>query len=308
MSHRYVRQNRNSFAVVKNSKTYGKFSSLDEALFLRDELIENEWDLSSIKEIYEFEGEYLVVKVIDGRLDVLGRYEEKPAHETIEKLAKNKSRNPNNSRYGLNITKIFDTYVIKKRIAGDDYIFGYFDNLQDAEFVRNFLLEHNWNVNDFSQIEYDEDTDTYKVIEVIDERVYVLDTFESQDQISIKKSHEEFLNRITKHKLGLAQHSNLDELTGRIPELEERFNANARDDVWSFKNTQDPLNDIIFNLTPFQKSVYDAIDNSTFDDIKKSLIRYQSKNFDEKIQRNLDELEEMDLILRNQNNYIKRSQ
>ena len=94
-------------------------------------------------------------------MDVLGRYEEKPAHETIEKLAKNKSRNPNNSRYGLNITKIFDTYVIKKRIAGDDYIFGYFDNLQDAEFVRNFLLEHNWNVNDFSQIEYDEDTDTY---------------------------------------------------------------------------------------------------------------------------------------------------
>ena len=307
MSERYIRENKSSFVITKSSRTYGKFDTLEDALFLRDELIENDWDLDSIDEIYNVGGVYIVVKQIDGRLQVLVRASEKPSVEEIERLVKKQIRNPNNSKYGLNITRIFDIYIIKKRIAGDDYIFGYFDNLSDAEFVRNFLLDHKWNVNEFSQIEYDEDTSTFKVIEVIDEKAYVLGTFESESQIDITKSHEEFLNKITKHKLGLAQHSNLDELTDKIPELEAMFNTKARDDVWSYDNAQDPLNDVIFTLTPFQKIVYDAVDDSTFEDIKRALIRYSSGNFDEKIQRNLDELENQGLISKNQNNYIKRS-
>lgn len=308
MKHKYVRQNGSSFLIIKNSKNYGKFDSLKEALFLRDRLIENDWDLDSIDEIYEFEDMYLAVSIIDEKLAILGEFKQKPDFQTIEKLAKRKARNPNNSRYGLNITRIFDTYIIKKRIAGDDYIFGYFDNLSDAEFVRNYLMDHDWNVSDFPQIEYDDETSTYKVVEVIDDRAYVLGTFESKNQIDIGKCHEEFINKIAKHKLGLAQHSNLHELTDMVPELEERFNIKARDDVWSFRDTQNPLNDIIFTLTPFQKSVYDAVDDSTLEDIRKALIRYKSKNFDEKIQRNLDELEKQGLIRKNQNNYIKQNQ
>lgn len=308
MKHKYVRQNGSSFLIIKNSKNYGKFDSLKEALFLRDRLIENDWDLDSIDEIYEFEDMYLAVSIIDEKLAILGEFKQKPDFQTIEKLAKRKARNPNNSRYGLNITRIFDTYIIKKRIAGDDYIFGYFDNLSDAEFVRNYLMDHDWNVSDFPQIEYDDETSTYKVVEVIDDRAYVLGTFESKNQIDIGKCHEEFINKIAKHKLGLAQHSNLHELTDMVPELEERFNIKARDDVWSFRDTQNPLNDIIFTLTPFQKSVYDAVDDSTFEDIRRALIMYKSKNFDEKIQRNLDELEKQGLIRKNQNNYIKQNQ
>ena len=76
----------------------------------------------------------------------------KPSQKTINELYKKRLRNPNNSRYGLNITRIFDTYIIKKRIAGDDYIFGYYESLEDAEFVRNHLLENDWDVSGFSQI------------------------------------------------------------------------------------------------------------------------------------------------------------
>jgi hypothetical protein len=54
--------------------------------------------------------------------------------------------------------------------------------------------------------------------------------------------------------------------------------------------------------------VYDAVDDSTFEDIRRALIMYKSKNFDEKIQRNLDELEKQGLIRKNQNNYIKQNQ
>ena len=150
-----------------------------------------------------------------------------------------------------------------RQIAGDDYVFGYYDKLEDAEFARNHLMDNMWDVKSFSQIQYDEDSKNYRVTEVIDDKVYVLGSFESKNDIDLDKIHAEFLNRITKHKLGLAEHQYLDELTDRIPELEEKFNTKAQDGMWEFKNTHDPLNDIIFNLTPFQKSVYDAVDDST---------------------------------------------
>ena len=59
-------------------------------------------------------------------------------------------------------------------------------------------------------------------------------------------------------------------------------------------------------MTPFQKSVYDAVNHSTFDEIKKSLIRYKSGNFDEKIRKNLDELADSGMIVKNGQYYDKR--
>jgi hypothetical protein len=89
-------------------------------------------------------------------------------------------RNPNNSRYGLNMTRVFDTFIIEKQIAGDDYVFGYYDTLEDAEFARNHLMDNMWDINSFSQIQYDEDNNNYRVTEVIDDKVYVLGSFESK--------------------------------------------------------------------------------------------------------------------------------
>lgn len=306
MNRKYIRQNKNSFAIVRANRTYAKLDDLDDALFLRDLLVENDWNLDSVNEIYEYDGQYIVLAVIDEKIHVLAKSKAKPSRKTIDQLIKRKMRNPNNSRYGLNITRVFDTFIIKKRIAGDDYIFGFYDRLEDAEFARNHLMDNMWDVSSFSQIQYDEDSNDYKVTEVIDDRVYVLGSFESRDDIDIDKIHEEFLNRITKHRLGLANHPHLDELADKIPELEKKFNTNAQDAMWDLKNTQDPLNDIIFSLTPFQKSVYDAVDNSTVEEIEKSLARFRSGNFTLKIQKNLDELIKKGLICKNQNHYIRQ--
>ena len=306
MSRKYIRKNRNSFAIVKGSRTYGKFDNIDDATFIRDLLVENDWNMDSIGEIHEVNGEYCVVKVIDERVHILTRSRERPSQETMGRLVKRQIRNPNNSKYGLNITKVFDTFIIKKRIAGEDHIFGFYDSIEDAEFVRNHLLDNMWNVKSFSQIQYDEDTGSYKVTEVIDERVYVLGSFEDESDIDLAQVHGQFLNRITKHKLGLASHPHLDELTGKISDLEKRFNAKAKDEVWNFKDTEDPLSDVIFNLNPFQKSVYDAVDNSTLEEIERSLSRFKSKNFTQKILKNLDELENKGLVVKNQNRYIKK--
>ena len=84
----------------------------------------------------------------------------------------------------------------------------------------------------------------------------------------------------------------------------------VKDKNWSFDNVNENesiLSQVIFNLTPFQQSVYDSIDsNTSFDEIKRSLIRYKSKNFENKIQRNIDELIELNLIERiGENSYSK---
>jgi hypothetical protein len=302
---KYIRENRHSYSVVKGSRTYAKLGTLDDAIFVRDLLIENDWNLDSIPEIHESDGEYVIVRLIDERLHVLAKSAEKPTAEAIDRMAKKRMRNPNGSRYGLNIMKVYDTFIIKKRIAGEDYIFGYYDSLEDAEFVRNFLMDNMWDVDAFSQIEFDEDVSGYRVVEVIDGRAYVLDTFKSIDDADVGRCRREFLSRISKHRFGLASYPHLDELAGMIPELEDRWAIKAEDENWSFDNAVDALTDIIFKMTPWQKIVYDAVDHSTFEDIRKALARYRSGNFDEKIQRNLDELVEMGVIVKRQDCYEK---
>lgn len=309
MGEKYLRENRNSFNIVKKSKIYAKITDLDDAIFIRDLLIQNDWDLNKIPQIIKKDDDYLVLAIIDEKLHLLGKYKTQPDTLTIINLIKQFKRNPNNSQYGLNITRVFDTLVIKKQIAGDSYIFGYYDNFEDARFVRNFLLDHDWNVNAFREIEFDDETHSYRVVSIIDDYVYVLGNFNFKSQINLEKVYEEFLAKISKHKYGLANYPYLDSLKDRIPELEERFQVKTKDENWSFDNIDDNgsvLNQVIFNLTPFQQAVLNSITSDTsFDEIKRSLIRYNSKNFDNKILRNLDELIDLDLVEKIDGTYSK---
>ena len=307
MSEKYIRQNGKSYSIVKNSKNYAKISCLDDAVFIRDFLVDIKWNLNEVPEILKKDDDYLVLTVYDDKIYILAKYSQKPDESTVRRLVKKHERNPNNSKYGLNISRFMDTFTITKQIAGDLYVFGLYDSLKDAEFVRNFLLDHQWNVNEFNEIEYDDETDTYKVVLVIDDYVYVLDSFDSAD-IDLNKSYEEFLVKISKHKYGLASYPHLDRLKDRISDLETELNVTAVDDVWTFGKdleNEDALKDIIFTLTPFEKSVYDAVGSkSTFDEIKQKLIRFKSKNFEDKIRKNLDELIRRDLIKKEGDYYI----
>ncbi len=300
MSEKYIRKNKNNFTVIKNSRTYGKYDSLDVAVFARDLLVSSDWQLDNIHdEIFEIDNGYLVFKVIDDKLFCLGQFSEKPTFDAISKLTRKKIRNPNNSKYGLNISRLFDNYIIKKQIAGDEYIFGVFDNLEDATFSRNFLLEHDWDVNAFGEIEFCDETDTYKIVEIFDDRIYILASYETlaEAEKNLENAKSEFLNKIFKHKNGLANYPHLDILTDRIDELENDFQLKTQDDFWNIGDVENPLEDIIFNLTPWQKIIYDnAGDEFTFQQLKVKLKRYESKNFDKKIQRYLDELQELNLI------------
>ena len=309
MGEKYIRQNKNSFNIVRSSRTYAKITDLDDAIFIRDILIENDWNLDRIPQTVKKDDDYLVLVLIDDKIHLIAKYRQEPDGETVERLTRKFRRNPNNSRYGLNITRVFDTFTIKKRIAGDDYIFGYYDSLEDAQFVRNFLMDNQWDVSRFAEVEFDDETSTYKVIAVIDDNVYVVDSYASEDEIDLEKSYEKFLAKISKHRYGLASHPHLDLLKDRIPELEDRFNVRTRDENWSFDGIDDDrsvLGQVIFNLTPFEKAVFDSIDTDTsFEDIKKALTRYRSKNFDEKISKNLESLIDSGLVEKTGNGYSK---
>lgn len=300
MSEKYVRKTKNSYNIVKNSRVFGKFNSLDDAIFVREILIRNNWDIDNFTlEMHLSLDNYVAVSKIDEKLVILGKFKDKPNDKLIEKLIKRQIRNPNNSKYGLNIVRAFDLFMVKKQIAGDEYIFGIFDNLDDAIFARNFLLDNNWNVQAFSEVEYCDESETYKIVKVYDDRVYILGTFKTKQdaQNNIENSKAEFLNRIAKHKHGLSNHPHLDPLTDHISDLESEFQITAHDEVWNFEDVSDPIRDIVFNLTPWQKIIHDEISGEiAFDDLVRSLGRYKSKNFDKKVKRYLDELIDLGLV------------
>jgi hypothetical protein len=193
----------------------------------------------------------------------------------------------------------YKTVVATASVVDDTGKTVFFDNLEDATFSRNFLLEHDWDVNAFGEIEFCDETDTYKIVEVFDDRIYILASYETlaEAEKNLKNAKSEFLNKIFKHKNGLANYPHLDILTDRIDELENDFQLKTQDDFWNIGDVENPLEDIIFNLTPWQKIIYDnAGDEFTFQQLKVKLKRYESKNFDKKIQRYLDELQELNLI------------
>lgn len=291
MAEKYIRQNKSSCNIVKNSRTFAKIKSLDDAIFIRDLLIGLEWNLDKVPDIVKKEDNYLILSVIDEKIHLLAKYKTQPDKNQIQNLRKKFIRNPKNSKYGLNIAKIYGTFIIKKQIAGDDYIFGFYDNLEDAQFVRNFLLDNEWNINAFSEIEFDDEAQNYKIISVIDDKAYIIDTCDSKDEIDLEKSYEDFMTKLSKHKYGLSSHPHLDLLKDKVPELEKRFQVRAKDRVWSFDNISEEesvLSQVIFNLTPFEQSVYDAIGtDTTLEEIELSLIRYKSKNFTQKISKNI---------------------
>ena len=305
---------KNIYKVNKNYKitksidntpiTFGLFNSLEDAVFIRNLLIDTDWRLDDIQDVYEADGYFFVVGVIDERVHLLAKYKKKPNQTQIDKLVEKQIRNPHNSRYGLNISKVFDVFIVKKQIAGDEYIFGYYDDIDDAVFVRNFLMDHEWNVNAFNNIEKD-DKNQYKCIKIIDDKVCILNTFGTKKEAlkNYDESYDEFISKIYKNKHGFASYPHLDAFS------EIKFETTLKDDNWDLNQLESKsAKDLIFNLTPWQKIIYDAVGDEifSFDELKESLKRYRSRNFDKKIQKHLDELIKLDLINDLGNNNYKK--
>ena len=134
MSEKYIQKRKNSYGIIRNSRVFASAGTLEDAIFLRDLLSGKDWNLDNFTlEMHLSHDRYVAVAKIDEKLYLLGKFDTKPNDDDLERIIKKIRRNPNNSKYGLNISRVFEIFMVKKQIAGEEHIFGLFDNLEDAK-------------------------------------------------------------------------------------------------------------------------------------------------------------------------------
>lgn len=173
----YYRVSKTFSGKVKN---FGHYNSLDEAIAIRDKLIENGWDDSflGLRKVIRWEDSYNrnihktnrgfdVVKRIDGELINFGSF------ETLEEAISYRDELEENGwevashddefveeKYDEFIFLKNDSrYYLKNEIDGESRIFGVFDNPLDAIAARLDCMKNNWELYSIpeSQFEFSSD-------------------------------------------------------------------------------------------------------------------------------------------------------
>jgi hypothetical protein len=234
-----------------------------------------------------------------------------PPYEENEKI-------PYDSKYDSNIYKKYSGFIVVNSIDGKDHIFGYYDNLKYTYFVRDFLIENDWDLTKFKCIEFDEVCLEYYIIKVIKNRVYVIDGFYTYNEayLNYTKSLKEFVIKIYLHKYGFEKNSYLHELIGVAEDLFLEVDELTNEDSWlidrlpeiyepkTIEQSEEANIDLnlIKNLTLWQKKIFDEINKFddeifSFDELRRHLLRFKSKNFDNKVRKYLGELIDLKLII-----------
>lgn len=167
---KYVLKEGNKFVIRKSvdgvPKRYGVFKNLDEALVVRDSLIENNWNMSDDRilsnlGIEELKGKdenigkigrsYTVFKWDGSRCTLFGFFNNhRDAVKVRDKLSKSYW---NSESAGINfkdtkhIVKVGNSYRISKMISGELNHFGHYKTLEEAIEIRDKLIENNWDKN-----------------------------------------------------------------------------------------------------------------------------------------------------------------
>lgn len=173
---KYVFKNKASFYIYKNvdgvSTSFGHFKNLDEAVLVRDNLIDNNWgmDESKILEnlgVEELDGlnknigkisrKYTVFKWEESKCTFFGFYNNlRTAMQVRDKLFSDFDSDfydylEEHQKDTRHISKIQDPYGtskvyyrISKSINGEVCLFGYYDSLDDAIEIRDMLVANGW--------------------------------------------------------------------------------------------------------------------------------------------------------------------
>ena len=264
------------------------------------------------------ENDSVMLEIVDGDFfdsPYASKDSKKARHKNSSPIQiKYESKNPFNSRYGLYVYKSLGYYQVRKSIYGNHRLFGVYDNLDHAYFVRDFLMENEWDVTRFGEIEFNGQTQKFYVIKVID-RVFVLGEFDTFEEArdNATECYKDCLANIFKYKNGIEVHDDLNHLKWQFDQLYDEFDRTVEDnEFWlidRLPKIEEPSKakkskytlESLYGLTPWQKIIRDEIrklDKSvfTFDELKNSLLRYKTKNFDKKVRKHLDELIDLDLV------------
>lgn len=234
-----------------------------------------------------------------------------PLYEESEKIS-------DDSKYDSNIYKKYSGFIVVNSIDGKDHIFGYYDNIKHTYFVRDFLIKNDWDLTKFKCIEFDEVCLEYYIIKVIKNRVYVIDGFYTYNEayLNYTKSLKEFVIKIYLHKYGFEKNFYVHELMDVAEDLFLEVDELTNEDSWlidrlpeiyepkTIENSEEVDIDLnlINTLTLWQKKIFDVVNKFddeifSFDELKRHLLKFKSKNFDNKIRKYLGELIDLKLII-----------
>lgn len=315
-------------------KVYGSYPSYDEAIFVRNLLEENDWNMDYFinNNIFKKDDEYIILVKLDNKVRLLSTYSVyDDAVNQLDYVIDDYMVNKSKRREAKYIYKVKNKYVIQKFYKGKMRVFGRFASFEDAVTIKRLLAKLNWdisNVNEGNNIfkihgEYAvilEDNNqlhllgTFNTFEeamknknnLISDKVTFLNSLAnpySKKNKYIKKSNKGYSvsKRIDGELITFGTYNNYDEAVAE----RDKFEA----DNWKTneKPTKevDDLNSIIFNLTRWQKVVFDVIegldkDTFTFDDLmefKSSFMRFTTPSkVEKKVKTNIDDLVNLNLL------------
>lgn len=201
----YIYKRKPNYIVSKkiNEKThtFGFFKTMEEAIFARGLLIDNDWDINKIKmlgPVLEFENRFLVVSIFKDQMRFLEVFDDyDTAVEKSDEIIKNFEENPHRSRYGTYIYENNGLFYIRKMIDKRDVWFGMYRALDDATFARDLLKDHDWDLNEIAElpkVHFSEIHGKYLIVGVADGRLIIAGSFDDEDDAieNAEKSLEEY--------------------------------------------------------------------------------------------------------------------
>lgn len=312
---------------------YGYYPSYDEAVFIRKLLKENNWDKDYFidNNIFQKDDEYVIIANLEGKIRFL---------RTFDKYGDALNQRDNviedfeiksHKRKAKYIYKVKNKYIIQKFHNGKMCVFGRYKTFTDAINLKRLLIELNWDISKINE--------TGNIFKIHKEYTVILEDNGQLHLLGIFPSYNEALknrDKLVSDKISYLnsasnpyskKNKNIRK-TKRGYNVSKRINGElivfgvydtyeeaikARDQLiennWATPEKPtakaDDLNSIIFNLTRWQKVVFDVIENldkKTFqlkelEQFKSSFTRFTTPNkVEKKIKTNIEDLVNLGLL------------
>ena len=238
---KYITKVGNSFRISKlingELRHFGHYSSLEEAIEIRDKLIENSWDGESlgigpkkkrgdyVKNIQRFNGQFSVIKRIDGELVVFDTFstlsEAIAFRDYLEEnnwVSEEVEDDVKEEKYDEYIyLKSDGKYYLKNEIDGVMRIFGVFNDPLDALAERLECMKNNWSSKSVPENEYFKDDFNAANLNYSNSRTTFLEDADVFDDESFYLSFPVTVGKSYKNKGWAVKRSYLDSFVPKIP-------------------------------------------------------------------------------------------
>ena len=316
------------------NRIYGTYSSYDEAIFVRNILKEHDWDIDYFinNNIFKKDGEYVIFVKLEDRIRLLSTYDKyEDAVDQLDYMIEDFKVNKSHSRKAKYIYKVKNKYIIQKFYKGKMRVFGRFSTFDEAVTIKKLLTKLNWDISKIN----DKDNifkihGEYAVVLKDNEQLYLLGIFPTYEEAlkngnalisdkvtflnSVANPYSKKNKHIQKSSRGFSVSKRIDgDLInfGTYDTYDEAVAARDEFKADNWKTNEKPtqesvdLNSIIFNLTRWQKVVFDVIENLdkdtfNFDDLMKfrsSFTRFITPSkVEKKVKSNIEDLVNLNLL------------